>query len=291
MHVAQTIRWSEFQNLFKIEYNAIMPSEDLSFRQKYGPWALVTGAARGLGAEFARQLAERGLNLLLVDQLADELEATAAPLRAAVEARTLALDLTAPDAITQIQRAAADLEIGLLVNNAGRSTIGHFLDVPLEQHRHVLDLNTRVPLELAYHFGASMRTRGRGGIVFVSSGSAVVGTAWVSTYSASKAFLRNLGEALWAELHPQGVDVLATIVGATDTPGWRASNPKPEARVWPPVMLAQDTVRETLDALGKTPSFYPGRQNRLAFFFTSRILSRKAAVLQLYNEMRKRYEH
>ncbi len=260
-----------------------------TFRQKYGPWALVTGAARGLGAEFARQLAARGLNLLLVDLLAEALESSAAPLRHEVQVRTLSLDVTAPESITQIQHAAGDLEIGLLVNNAGRSTIGHFLDVPLAEHRQVLDLNTRVPLELTYHFGAQMRARGRGGIIFVSSGSAVVGTAWVSVYSASKAFLRNLGEALWAELHPQGVDVLATIVGATDTPGWRASNPSPGTRVWPPVMSAKDTVHETLEALGKRPSFYPGLQNRLAFFLTTRLLSRKAAILQLYNEMRKRY--
>ncbi|GAB4531122.1 MAG: SDR family NAD(P)-dependent oxidoreductase [Anaerolineales bacterium] len=262
-----------------------------SFTQKYGPWALVTGAARGLGAAFARQLAANGLNLILVDQLAEELDALAGTLSPITQVRTLVLDLTADDALRQIQDAAVGLEVGLLINNAGRSTIGHFLDVPLEQHLHVLQLNTRVPLMLAHHFGVQMRTRQRGGIIFVSSGSAVVGTAWVSTYSASKAFLRNLGEALWAELQPYGVDVLATIVGATDTPGWRASNPDPDAAVWPPVMQAEDTVRETLAALGRQgPSFFPGSQNRLAFFFTTRVLSRRAAVKQLYTEMRKRYQ-
>lgn len=262
-----------------------------SFQQKYGPWALVTGAARGLGMAFATQLAARGLNLVLIDLLSEELSSLADRLRDQCQVRALALDLTAPDAFEKIQTATKDLEIGLLVNNAGQSAIGHFLDVPIEKHLHILALNNQAPLLLAHHFGKQMRARGHGGIIFVSSGSAVVGTAWVSSYSASKAFLRNLGEALWAELQPYSVDVLATIVGATDTPGWRAATPNPEAPVWPPVMRAEDTVQETLDALGQRgPSFFPGAKNRLAFFITTRLLSRRAAVKQLYNEMRKRYE-
>jgi short-subunit dehydrogenase len=85
------------------------------------------------------------------------------------------------------------------------------------------------------------------------------------------------------------VDVLTTIVGAADTPGWRAENPNPTAKTWPPVMSAEDTVRETLAALGKAPSFVPGAQNRLATFLTTRLLSRKSAVATMGKEMEKRY--
>ncbi len=263
----------------------------LSFRERYGPWALVTGAARGLGAEFARQLAARGLNILLVDTLAEELSARARRIAAesGAETRTLRLDLARPDAPAALRQAAEPLDIGLLVNNAGFSAIGPFLDVPAERHAQVLEVNARVPMLLAHHFGGLMRARGRGGLLFVSSGSAVVGTSYVSAYSASKAFVRTLGEALWAELHAQGVDVLAVLVGATDTPGWRAGTPNPEQAVWPPVMRAEAVVSAALASLGKGPVCTPGAQNRLAFFLTSRLLPRAAAVRMMHREMRKRY--
>ncbi len=262
------------------------------FLSQYGPWALVSGAAMGLGAEFARQLAARGLNLVLVDVQSEALNATSAAISAqsGVELRPLVCDLATPAGLAAVIEAAATLEVGLLVNNAGVSALGHFLDVPLEKHQRILALNTRAPLTLAHHFGQKMRARRRGGIIFVSSASAMVGTSYVSAYSASKAFNLNLGEALWQELHPFGVDVLASVVGATDTPGWRAEIPDPQAKTWPPVMRAEDTVRETLAALGQTPSFYPGAQNRLAMFITTRLMSRPAAVRLVGAEMRKRYE-
>jgi short-subunit dehydrogenase len=262
-----------------------------AFSEKYGPWALVTGAAMGLGAEFARQLAGLGLNLILVDVQAGALEKTADALTRATGAqiRPVVLDLAPADFLPGLITVTRDLEIGLLVNNAGISAIGHFLDVPLEKHLSILAVNARAPLTLAHHFGGLMRTRQRGGIIFVSSMSALTGTSYVSEYSATKAHDLALGEALWQELRSSNVDVLATIVGATDTPGWRAENPKPEAKTWPPVMTAQATVRETLAALGKGPSLVPGAQNRLATFLTARIMSRKSAIETTGKEMTKRY--
>jgi uncharacterized protein len=262
-----------------------------TFSEKYGPWALVTGAAMGLGAEFARQLAGHGLNLVLVDVQADKLTDTSTTLSREfnVGVRPVVLDLSAPDILSPLLSATKGLEVGLLVNNAGISAIGHFLDVPLEKHLSILSINARAPLTLAHHFGGLMRTRKRGGIIFVSSMSALNGTSYVSEYSATKAHDLVLAEALWQELHSSNVDVLATIVGATDTPGWRAENPNPDAATWPPVMTAADTVRETLAALGKVPSFVPGAQNRLATFLTTRLLPRKSAIETVGKEMDKRY--
>ena len=161
--------------------------------------------------------------------------------------------------------------------------------MPLDKHLSILAVNARAALILAHHFGGLMRGRKRGGVIFVSSMSALAGTSYVSEYSATKAHDLTLGEALWQELRPSNVDVLTTIVGATDTPGWRAENPNPSAKTWPPVMTSQDTVRETFAVLGKTPSFVPGSQNRLATFLTSRLLSRKSAVATMGKEMDKRY--
>jgi len=262
-----------------------------AFLEKYGRWALVTGAAMGLGAEFARQLAREGLNLILVDIQEEPLTVTSQALSREfnVDIRPVVLDLAIPDFLPQLLVSTRDLEISLLVNNAGISAIGHFLDVPLEKHLSILAINARAPLILAHHFGTLMYEGKRGGIIFVSSMSALTGTSYVSEYSATKAHELALGEALWQELGPVNVDVLTAIVGAVDTPGWRAENLNPGAKRWPPVMTAEDTVRETLAALGKTPSFVPGAQNRIATFLTTRLLSRKSAVETVGKEMDKRY--
>ena len=262
-----------------------------AFSEKYGGWALVTGAAMGLGAEFARQLAGQGLNLILVDVQAQPLKELSESLSRehSVDVRPITLDLALADFLSPLIAATQGLEVGLLVNNAGISAIGHFLDVPLEKHLSILTINARAPLMLAHHFGGLMHSRKRGGIIFVSSMSALAGTSYVSEYSATKAHDLTLGEALWQELRSSNVDVLTTIVGATDTPGWRAENPNPDTKTWPPVMSAQDTVRETLAALGKSPSVVPGSQNRFATFLITRLISRKSAVETTGKEMDKRY--
>lgn len=260
-------------------------------KERYGPWALVTGAAMGLGAEFARQLAARGLNLVLVDIESDKLSAYAGVLSSEFKTEVLpvCLDLSAPDFLASLIEATRSLEIGLLVNNAGISSVGPFVDVPLDRHLGILALNARAPTVLSHHFGGLMYARKRGGILFVSSMSALVGTVHVSSYSATKAFGLALGEALWEELRPHNVDVLTVIVGTTDTPGWRAENPTAEARTWPPVMAPADTVREALQAIGSVPSLVPGRSNRIATFVTRRLLPRRAAIGMFAGAMRKRY--
>lgn len=262
-----------------------------AFSKKYGPWALITGAAMGLGAEFARQLAQQGLKLALVDVQEQPLTATAERLSREfpVAVQPIVADLAAPDVLPLLAASTRGIEIGLLVNNAGISAIGHFLDLPIEKHLAILAVNARAPMLLTHHFGGLMRARKRGGMIFVSSMSALTGTSYVSEYSATKAHDLALAEALWQELQPFQVDVLAAIVGAADTPGWRAENPNPNAKPWPPVMTVEDTVRETLAALGKTPSFVPGLQNRIATFLTTRLLSRSAAVVTVGREMDKRY--
>lgn len=259
-------------------------------RDRYGPWALVTGAAMGLGAEFARQLAAGGLNLVLVDVRPDELAAHARAVAGefGVEVLPVCVDLTAPDSPGALIEATRALEVGLLVNNAGISSVGEFLDVPLERHLDIVALNVRVPTALAHHFGGLMRERRRGGLVFVSSMSALAGTVCVGSYAATKAYGLTLGEALWEELRSCNVDVLSVIVGTTDTPGWRAENPDPESATWPPVMTPADTVREALRALGTAPSVVPGRANRLATFLV-RLLPRRTAIRIFAAAMRRRY--
>jgi len=260
-----------------------------SFSTRYGPWALITGASRGLGAEFARQCAERGLNTILVATNADLLKAQADAIKKdyGVEVKTIVLDLSREDILQEITPITDSLEIGLLVNNAGLSKVRPFLDDTLDQLVKQLHVNARAGLILAYHFGRKMAERRRGGIIFLSSGSAMHGTAYCANYAGTKAYNLIIAETLWYELGRYGVDVLGFMAGSTKTPGWDASEPKTGRFM--KVMDVKSTVAEALKALGKRPSLIAGRSNRLGYFFLGKIVSRARAIRMVSGLMDKMF--
>lgn len=188
--------------------------------QKYGPWAVIAGGSEGVGAEFAVQLAEQGLNLVLLARKPEPLRATAEACRAhGAEVRTLSVDLIAADALDRIREVTDDLLVGLFVYNAGANTYGHeFVTGDLERFQAVIDLNITVQLKLVQHFGAAMRERRRGGILLVGSLSGYLGSAQISVYSAVKSFCRTFAEGLWLEMRDYDVDVLELVLGLTRTP-------------------------------------------------------------------------
>ena len=235
-----------------------------AFPTRYGPWALVAGAAVGLGAEYARQIAARGLAVVLLDRDAGPLEATAAEIRAAspVDVRTLVLDLARPDIGEAVLAATGDLEIGLLVYNAAIGTVSPFLEISKGNMQAMLDVNCRGPLFLTHALLPAMAARKRGGIVLMSSMAANFGSTQLTVYAATKAFDLILAESLWAELRTHGVDVLAVQPGSTRTPGWQSSQPPELQGPGPHVMEPPDVVREALDTLGVEPTLIPGETNR-----------------------------
>ena len=265
-----------------------MAASASDFRARYGPWALVAGASEGLGAEFAIQLAARGLHLVLVARRLDRLEALADELRRrhGVEVRCVALDLSERDLVGPLRAATDGLEVGLVVYNAALSLIGPFLERDLDQSLRVVDLNCRGPLSLSHLYGQPMAARGRGGILLMSSLAGTQGTPLLAAYSASKAFNLVFAEALWDELRGSGVDVLACRAGATRTPNFEATQP---AGSKAPVMESGAVVREALASLGRTPSMVPGLQNRLAAFALQRVLPRAFAVATMGRTLRKMY--
>jgi short-subunit dehydrogenase len=268
-----------------------MHENDAAFRAKYGPWALVAGGSLGLGAEFARQLAARGLDLVLVADDPESLERRAEAIRrdCGREVRTLELDLADRDMSERLRAVTRELEIGLLVYNAAYSSVGAFLDHDVADKLRAIDVNCRGPLLLADAYARPMAARGRGGVVLMSSLSAFQGCARVATYAATKAFNLVLGESLWEELREHGVDVLAFCPGATRTPGYEASKPRRLRRAGPPVMEVEPVVAEALAALGRGPSAIAGRSNRLAAWVMHRALSRRAAVAVMGRSMRALY--
>ncbi len=197
------------------------------FSQRYGKWALVSGCAEGIGAGYAQRLAALGMPLVLLDIKHDQLEQTAAKLRAAhrVDVRTITVDLADTDALNAAIDSVAELEIGLLVANAGIGAVGRWLEVPLDVKMRQIAINCTSTLILAHRLTPAMTRRKRGGVIIMASGSAEMGSSFIVTYAATKAFDRVFAEGLWAELSPYGVDVTTVMPGAVNTPGFRASLP------------------------------------------------------------------
>ena len=201
-----------------------MTTDEDGFRARYGPWAVVAGASEGVGAALARSLAARGVHVVLLARRPAVLDEVAASIRAraGVEARPVAVDLAGDDAMDRIVEATADLEVGLVAYCAGADpNYEPFLANPVETALAMVQRNCAVPVRVCHHFAGPMVARGRGGIVLVGSGAGLVGAPNMVAYAASKAFDMVMGEALWAELRDQGVDVLGLILGVTDTPALR----------------------------------------------------------------------
>ena len=251
----------------------------------YGPWAVIAGASEGIGAAFARTLAEAGFDLVLIARRAAPLRALADELRArhARKVDTIELDLAAPDLELQLEAIAREREVGLLVYNAALSIVAPFLSTTIADKLRIMDVNARGPLIAAHVFGARMATRGSGGIILLSSLTAFWGSAWVATYGATKAFNLSLGEALALELSERGVDVLVSCAGATHTPGFVQLM---SGRKGPRTMSPSSVVRETLAALPRRGAFVPGTLNRLAQFVLSRALPRSWATRVMASQTR-----
>jgi short-subunit dehydrogenase len=267
-----------------------MPRIENEFLNRYGPWAMVAGGSQGLGASFADELARRRLNLVLIARKPGPLEETAQSLRTrhGVEVRTASIDLAENGFLDRVDAAAAGLEIGLLVCDAAQAHTGKFLDADLDSALRILDTNCRAPLSLIRRFGGMMAERGRGGIVVMSSLSAFWGSPYVAVYGATKAFLLNLSEALWRELGARGVDVTVCTAGPVLTPNYVASKP---AGAGPSAleMTPQKVASVALGALGRRHFVVPGVLNRLAQFFMTRFVSRRAAVTLLEKSTARMY--
>lgn len=242
--------------------------------EKYGKWALITGGSNGIGLAFAKELAAKGHNLILVARGKDALDASARELSKAhnIQVEIVPMDLTAPGAPSELHALTKDKKPGLLVLSAGAETTGHFTKVSPDAHRSLIDLNVQVPAELARLYGEDMVANHRGGIVFLSSLFGYQGIPLLANYSASKAYILALSEALYVEMKPQGVDVLVVSPGLTDT-NMPAHMPV-DFRKLPitkhkPVKVA----RTALAALGRKPSVVPGLMNKI-YAFENRFMPR-----------------
>jgi len=215
------------------------------FSRQFGPWAIVTGGAQGVGLAFGEALLERGCAVVLVDRQPEVVEVAA---RLGAEARGVVADLADPAWLDAVARVTDGLEVGLAVANAAVSYVGRFVDQSAASRAATVQVNCLATTELAAWALPPMVERGRGGFVVTSSGSALAGTGAVATYSASKAYVLNLAEAIGWELRDSGVVCQAVVAPAMDTPGWR-SHPVDEERMLQPAADPRAVVEGALDHL------------------------------------------
>jgi uncharacterized protein len=227
---------------------------------KYGPWALVVGGSEGIGESYARKLAARGFKLVLTARKTGPLQDLADDLRASgAEVRVLSVDLSEPDALERTRTVTDDVEVGLLVYNAGANSVrGDFVELDPAVYRSVIAVTVLGQAEFARHYGGLMRERERGGIILSGSGAGFMGAPSLAAYCGSKAFSRIFSEALWIECEKYGVDVLHFSVGFTATPAM--------ARLGYPLDAAQspdDAAQEALDHITDGPLWIAGGQPSL----------------------------
>jgi len=233
-----------------------MPTNRRKFRDKYGEWALVTGASAGIGLEFARQLAREGMSVVLTARREDRLNTLAGELRAEfhVDTRVVPVDLAASDGADRLADAVADLPIAMLVNNAGFGLAGRFDKLATERLREMVVVNCVVPVVLTSRILPGMVKRGRGAVIVVGSVAGRQPLPLHAVYSATKGFDLLFGEGLWGELRGTGVDAIVIEPGPTQTEFQAVAGENVSNHGEP----ASNVVRATFDALGKQPSVVSG---------------------------------
>lgn len=230
-------------------------AELVRIRERYGSWAVVTGASDGIGREFAICLARSGINLVLVARREKLLHTLASELAVAhgVKIQVIATDLATATGVDTVVSETLDLDVGLFVASAGFGTSGPFIESDARAELEMIDVNCRAVAALCHSLGRRFADRQRGGIILMSSLLAFQGVPRAANYAATKAFVQTFAEGLRLELKPLGVDVVASAPGPIRS-GFaaRASMTMGFAQTPPAV------ASETLYALGRRGTVRPG---------------------------------
>src|SRR5215207_4634087 len=253
---------------------------------------LITGASSGIGAAFARKLAARGRNVLLVARSEDKLNSLCNELGrlTSIRAQYVAIDLQQPDAAAQLfdETTKRGLKIEMLINNAGFGSMGDFVKLDLNRELEMIQLNIRSLVELTHRFLGPMRERKRGTIINVASTAAFQAVPFMATYAATKAFVLSFSEALWDENRQHGIHVMALCPGVTETNFFEASGiDRPPMRT---IQTAEEVVETALRALPREkPTVISGWTN----WFTvgaERFFSRSFVTKVAGKALRSRFE-
>lgn len=250
----------------------------------HGQTTLITGASAGLGAEFARQLAARGSDLVLVARRRERLEELAAELRAhhRVQVHAVEMDLATdtPGQALAAQVERLGLRVTSVINNAGFATFGPFHQTDPARARREIAVDVTAVADISRAFIEQLREEGRGVLVNVASMAAYQPNPRMALYGATKAFVLSLTEALWEESRGTGLRVLALSPGATRTEFFDVVGTMQAAggsKLASPV----DVVRTALAALDRRnppPSVIAGRMNQVAATLSRRLATRRQVI-------------
>jgi|TARA_B110000438_G_scaffold122409_1_gene119523 short-subunit dehydrogenase len=240
----------------------------MNFKDKYGEYALITGGNAGIGSEFASQIAQKGLNLVLVARRENLLEKKAIELRKKynIKVKTIRADLSKIEEIQKVVNACDEIEVGLLILNAGMETHGIFPKLDLDKEIMSINLNITSSMTLSHHFVNKMIPKRRGGIIFVSSLLGHMPTPYLSNYAGTKSYILNFGNSLNGEVKKFNIDVTVLSPGPTKTP---MAESMAKGFIVPldklPMTLHQPNfvVKVGLDALGKKAVVIPGIKNSM----------------------------
>lgn len=255
----------------------------------HGRWALVTGASSGLGVDFARELAGRGCNLVLVARREEQLRRLADEIMArdGVAVEVIAMDLGLVDAPQRLydQLTAANRAIDILVNNAGLGLYGEFLALEWQRERAMLELDIITLTHLTKLFARDMVTRKFGFVLQIASIGAYQPTPLYASYSAAKSYVLHFGEALNHELRKTGVRCTVLSPGVTRTEFLDVSGQAPTFYQRMVMMRSADVARIGIDAMlrGKS-SVVPGFFNALTAW-SNRLIPRRLAAALAYRLM------
>lgn len=253
---------------------------------QYGPVALVTGASSGIGKSFAELLAAQGFDLVLVARRVQRLDELAAQLKKQfnVNVKVCQIDLAATNAAQDILDATQTLDIGLVISNAGFGFKGAYVNGDANIMTEMLMVNCHTPMQLARGFAERLQKRGKGGMILTSSVEGLIGCPYSTAYAASKALVVSLGEGLWAELKPAGIDVLTLCPGATDTEAPRSQGIDPSTLK--NIQSPDEVAQLALANIKNGPTYIPSAHYRASF---DHLLSmpRRDALLMMANSMKK----
>jgi len=253
---------------------------------------LITGASSGIGAAFARKLAARGRNVLLVARSEDKLITLCNELGrlTSIRAQYLALDLTKPDDRLQLfeETKKRELEIDMLINNAGFGSMGDFVKLDLEREVEMIELNVTALVELTQRFLGPMRERQRGTIINVASTAGFQPVPYMATYAATKAFVLSFSEALWDENRMHGIHVMALCPGVTETNFFEAAGiDRPPMRT---VQTPEEVVETALRALHRQKSLVISGWANWFVVEAERFVPRSMVTKVAGNALRSRFE-
>jgi len=246
--------------------------------EKYGNWAIVTGATDGLGKQFAIQLAEIGFNLIIVGRrknLLDDLHKTLIHTNN-VKCLAVDLDLSTNDAVNILEDKTKDLDIGLIVAAAGFGTSRNLIEADIRLEKQLIDLNCRSLMEMSHVFGKKFAAQKRGGIILISSLLGFHGVFGTANYAASKSYVQALGEGLYFELRKHNVDVLTVAPGPINT-GFAAT----AGMQFNMALKPENVAKQSIQTLGSKITLLPGLLTKFLYFSLNMLFFRNIKVMML----------